>query len=98
VNFNCFVRERGYSENMQPKRERRKQLRTLTCPECAQKGLLRTLLWGMPEEEFDYKKYASGGCVLPSAWPPDFRCSGCGYEGYRDLINGFNGEFLLGGE
>ena len=71
---------------MQPKRERRKQLRTLTCPNCDQKGSLKTILWGMPEKGFNYDKYASGGCVIPSASPPDFRCSECGYEGYRDFM------------
>jgi len=73
---------------MQPKPTRRKQLRTLTCPKCQQRGLLRELLWGMPSDDFDHEKYALGGCVLPSPWPPDVRCSGCGYEGYRDVISG----------
>jgi hypothetical protein len=43
----------------------------------------------MPEQDFDYEKYASGGCVIPSAWPPDCQCSGCGFQGYRDVISGF---------
>jgi len=47
----------------------------------------------MPEEEFDYKKYSSGGCIVPSL-PQDCRCSGCGYDGYRDQISGFfEGDF-----
>ena len=74
---------------MQPKRARRKPLKSLTCPECKEKGLFRTILWGMPEEDFDYENYASGGCCLPSAWPPDCRCSGCGLDGYRDEISGY---------
>ncbi len=74
---------------MQPMRARRKPLKSLTCPECKEKGLFRTILWGMPEDGFDYEKYASGGCCLPSAWPPDYQCSGCGFEGYRDVISGF---------
>ena len=79
-----------YGLDMQPKPPRRKQLRTLTCPECQQRGLLRELLWGMPGEDFDHDKYASGGCCLPSPWPPDVECSGCGFQGYRDVISGFD--------
>ena len=78
-----------YAAGMQPKRARRKPLKSLTCPECKEKGLFRTILWGMPDDEFDHVKYASGGCVLPSALPPDCRCSGCGFDGYRDVISGF---------
>ena len=26
------------------------------------------------------------GCCPPSAWPPDCRCSGCGFEGYADAF------------
>lgn len=77
-------------QNMQPAKARRQQLRTLTCPTCGARGLLRPILWGMPEESFDYKKYASGGCVWPSANPPDCRCSGCGDDFYRDLVSGFS--------
>ena len=80
-------------ESMKPKR--RRQLRTLTCPECNERGLLRTILWGMPEAEFDYLKFASGGCLVPSLNPPDCRCSGCGFDGYRDQISGFFGDDYL---
>jgi len=44
----------------------------------------------MPGDDFDHEKYASGGCCLPSPWPPDVKCSGCGFEGYRDVISGFD--------
>ena len=51
----------------------------------------------MPEAEFDYLKFASGGCLVPSLNPPDCRCSGCGFDGYRDEISGYFGEdFLFG--
>jgi hypothetical protein len=74
---------------MEPKPARRKQLRRLTCPECQQRGLFRTILWGMPDpESFDFDNYAVGGCCPPSVWPPDCRYSGCGFEGYRDVISG----------
>ena len=76
-------------EDMQPKRARRKPLKSLTCPECKEKGLFRTILWGVPLKDFDYVKYASGGCVLFSLSPPDCRCSGCGFDGYRDEVSGY---------
>jgi hypothetical protein len=44
----------------------------------------------MPEDEFDYDNFASGGCVIPSESPPGCRCSGCGADAYRDEISGFD--------
>jgi hypothetical protein len=56
---------------------------------CQQRGLFRTIVWGMPDpEHFDFVKYAVGGCCPPSASPPDCRCSGYGFDGYRDAISG----------
>ena len=83
---------------MENKRVRRAQLRTLTCPGCGERGLFKTILWGMPEATFDYNKYASGGCIVPSSMPPDCRCSGCDQDYYRDVISGFidNDEILIG--
>ncbi len=75
---------------MEEKRVRRPQLRMLNCPSCGQRGLLKAILWGMPEEEFDYDNFASGGCVIPSSSPPDCRCSGCGVDAYSDEISGFD--------
>lgn len=81
---------------MENKRPRRPQLRTLICPECGERGLLKTILWGMPEEGFDYDQFASGGCIIPSASPPDFRCRGCHADWYRDEISGFkDGDVIL---
>jgi hypothetical protein len=27
--------------------------------------------------------------LIPSRWPPDVECSRCGFQGYRDVISGF---------
>ena len=49
----------------------------------------------MPDpESFDFENYAVGGCCPPSVWPPDCRCSGCGFEGYRDVISGLGLGFV----
>jgi hypothetical protein len=80
---------------MENKRARRPQLRTLICPECGERGLLKTILWGMPEEGFNYDKFASGGCVIPSAMQPDCRCRGCHADWYRDEISGIKDGVLF---
>jgi len=49
----------------------------------------------MPEESFNYDKFASGGCVIPSATPPDSRCGGCFHDFYRDEISGFDDGYNL---
>lgn len=76
--------------SMESKPARRPQLRTLVCPACGERGLLKPLLWGMPDESFDHGKYESGGCLPPSSMPPDCRCTGCGQDWYRDGVSGFN--------
>jgi hypothetical protein len=78
---------KGNFQSMENKAPRRLQLRSLNCPNCNGRGLMKTILWGMPEEDFDYDKYASGGCVVPNNPPPDCRCTGCGEDFYRDEIS-----------
>jgi len=69
-------------------KKRRRSITLLTCPGCGQVGTLQKILYGMPDPEtFDFEKYAVGGCCPPSASPPDCRCSGCGFDGYRDVIS-----------
>ena len=82
--------------SMENKKPRRPQLLTLLCPTCGERGLLKPILCGMPEESFNYSNFASGGCVVPSANPPDSRCTGCFHDCYRDEVSGFGyGEFSL---
>lgn len=49
----------------------------------------------MPDDEFDHVKFASGGCVIPTAWLPDCRCSGRRFEGYREVISGFEMQWII---
>ena len=48
---------------MENKRVRRAQLRTLTCPGCGERGLFKTILWGMPEATFDYYRDVISGFI-----------------------------------
>ena len=56
---------------------RRKQLRTLTCPQCGAKGL-KKILYGMPGADFNFQKYFVGGC-MPSN--ENIGCKNCEWTG-----------------
>lgn len=65
--------------------KRRKALRTFECPECQQKAVLQRILYGMPGEDFDYTRFASGGCIV-EAGQPDIACKACGWTGHRYFL------------
>jgi hypothetical protein len=67
--------------------KRRPVLRTLSCPQCGQKGNLQRIIYGMPDPEtFDFEKYAVGGCCISGdGTDPDIRCKNCGWSGLRDV-------------
>jgi len=75
---------------MENKRVKRPQLRTLICQSCGKSGLPKAILWGMPEEGFDFNARAAGGCVLTSVTPPGSRCAGCLQLCYRDEVSGLS--------
>lgn len=62
--------------------KRRPALRTLNCPSCQEKGSLQIILYGLPGDDFDYTKYASGGCLV-EPMQPDIACKACGWTGLR---------------
>ena len=68
--------------------KKRVALKALTCPECAQVGTLRKILYGMPDPEtFDFEKYAVGGCCMNGdGSDPDVACRACGWRGIRNAI------------
>jgi len=39
-------------------------LRLLRCPNCDQVGRLKNIIYGMPGEDYDFARYAVGGCRL----------------------------------
>ena len=57
-------------------------MRTLSCPECGQKGTLQRIIYGMPSHDFDFEKYAVGGCLVEDN-QPDVRCRDCGWSGLK---------------
>ena len=63
--------------------KRRPALRTLVCPQCQQKAVLQRILYGMPGPDFDYSRYASGGCLVELG-QPDIACKECGWSGWRN--------------
>jgi hypothetical protein len=69
-------------------RKRRRSIKLLVCPECERVGTLRKILYGMPDpENFDFDKYAVGGCVV-TGFDPDIACRECDWSGFRDLLEG----------
>jgi hypothetical protein len=49
------------------------------CPICNSAKNVRPIIYGLPGPDFDFKKYASGGCVV-SGSDPMFVCGSCGLE------------------
>ena len=77
--------------------QERVSFRNLVCPECSAKSSIQRILNGMPEPEFDYPHFLSGGCVLQGrGMDPDVGCTSCGWTGFRndldDLMNGWLNE------
>lgn len=58
------------------------ELSAASCPKCGVKGFLKWILYGLPTEEFDFKKYIVGGCVV-SDLDPEIGCRRCGWRGMR---------------
>ena len=65
--------------------KRRPALPTLTCPKCHQKAVLQRILYGMPGSDFDFEKYAVGGCLVEEN-QPDVRCRDCGWSGCKAVL------------
>jgi hypothetical protein len=56
-----------------------KSLKLIPCPGCAELGLQR-IVYGMPDEDFEFDKYIMGGCVMADF---DIGCKKCGWSGIR---------------
>ena len=66
-----------------PERVKRKQLRTLTCPQCGARGL-KKILYGMPGDDFEFDKFIVGGCIMSEV---DIGCAKCDWSGIWDEMS-----------
>jgi hypothetical protein len=73
----------------------RVNFRKLVCPECRKPGLIMRILYGMPGQDFDFRRYASGGCVFEGD-DPDVTCRKCAWEGFRNNLDDLFEEDVLG--
>ena len=64
----------------------RKRINGLVCPGCSEINSLRRIVYGVPDpENFDFEKYAVGGCCINGdGSDPDLRCKNCEWEGLRE--------------
>jgi hypothetical protein len=51
----------------------------ITCPNCTSDEGIRKILYGMPAEEPDSKKYLVGGCIFDGN-SPTHECINCGWQ------------------
>jgi len=61
---------------------RRKRIDSLVCPACGEKTL-KKIVYGMPGDNFDFRKNFVGGCI-PS--PEDIGCKNCEWVGIRSQL------------
>ncbi|MSY49544.1 MAG: hypothetical protein F2707_05300 [Actinobacteria bacterium] len=67
---------------------RRPSIKRLICPGCTQKATLKTILYGMPGDDFDFGRYAVGGCLMEDG-QPDITCTVCEWSGLRNDLDNF---------
>jgi hypothetical protein len=60
----------------------KQRLASIVCPRCGATGTMRKILYGMPSDDFDFEKYAVGGCVIGED-PAEIECSECEWQGKR---------------
>jgi hypothetical protein len=60
--------------------KRRKRIDSLVCPSCGEKTL-KKIVYGMPGEDFDFRKNFVGGCIPGRE---DIGCKNCEWVGMRD--------------
>jgi hypothetical protein len=70
------------------KAKERVSFKKLVCPGCSAQGSIQRILNGMPEPEFDYLHFLSGGCVLQGqGLDPDVGCVFCEWVGFRNGLD-----------
>ena len=62
--------------------KRRKRLDSFKCPQCGEKTL-KKIVYGMPGDDFNFRKNFVGGCIPSSE---DIGCKNCEWVGFRSQI------------
>ena len=57
-------------------------LSAASCPSCGAVGVLKKIVYGMPNSDFDFEKYIVGGCCVTDN-DPEIGCVKCGWKGLR---------------
>ena len=71
------------SENLR----KRVRLSTASCPSCGGVGVLKKIVFGMPDKDFDHNRFISGGCCVTED-DPEIGCVQCDWAGKRkDLVS-----------
>ena len=63
------------------------KLNQSACPRCGKVGKWQKIIYGLPDENFDFEKDISGGCVI-SENSPSIGCKECGWSGIRNPYTG----------
>ena len=87
-----FVCAQVYGQSMTTRE--RVNFRKLVCPECNQSGTIMRILYGMPGSDFDFRRFASGGCIFEEE-SPDVTCRKCMWEGFRNNLDNLFEEMLM---
>ena len=49
----------------------------IVCIECGVVGKAKQVIYGLPDDDFDFEKYAVGGCIIEDG-APNLKCGECG--------------------
>ena len=53
------------------------KLSELVCADCGTVGKMKKIIYGLPDDDFDFDKYAVGGCIVEED-APNIACGKCG--------------------
>jgi hypothetical protein len=65
---------------------RTRELLKEACPGCGTVGTLKKIIYGMPNSDFNFDRYISGGCVIFDEMP-EIGCLGCEWQGLERALD-----------
>jgi hypothetical protein len=65
------------------------------CPVCKSSEGVRLYVYGLPDGELDPAKYVVGGCLIEDVMP-DFKCTTCSTDFYKNSEN-YHNRFISDG-